>query len=103
LRWITRTVRGCWAIAHGDLQQGERDTIEALQIARDGGLPDAAAAHDQQLFIIRWHQGRLTEVLDHARAVGVLVPGATAWPELPLAEAICGDRQAALAMLEAAT
>ena len=103
LRWITRTVRGCWAIAHGDLQQGERDTIEALQIARDGGLPDAAAAHDQQLFVIRWHQGRLTEVLDHARAVGALVPGATAWPELPLAEAICGDRQAALTMLEAAT
>ena len=102
MRWITRTVRGCLAIAHGDLERGEKDTIEALQIARDGGLPDTEAAHDQQLFIIRWHQGRLAEILDHVRGVGAFVPGATAWPELPLAEAICGDRQRARTMLDEA-
>ena len=100
MRWITRTVQGCLAIAHGDLEQGEKDTIDALQIARDGGLPDTEAAYDQQLFIIRWHQGRLAEVLDHVRDVGALVPGATAWPELPMAEAICGDRQRARTMLD---
>ena len=36
------------------------------------------------------------------RGVGALVPGATAWPELPLAEAISGDRQRARTMLDAA-
>ena len=102
MRWITRTVRGCLAIAHGDLEQGEKDTVDALQIARDGGLPDAEAAYDQQLFIIRWHQGRLTEVLHHVREVGALVPRATAWPEMPLAEAISGDRRRARIMLDAA-
>ncbi len=99
LRWITRTVQGCLAIARGDLKRGVEDAADALQIARDGGLPDAEAAYDQQLFIIRWQQGRLTEVLDHVREVGALVPGATNWPELPLAEAISGDRQRARKML----
>jgi hypothetical protein len=103
MRWITRTVRGCLAIARGDLERAEQDAADALHIAREGGLPDAEAAYDQQIFIIRWQQGRLADVLDHAREVGVLVPGATTWPELPLAEAISGDKQRARTMLREAT
>jgi hypothetical protein len=99
-RWITVYIRGCMALAHSDLVRSEREATDALRIGLDGGLPEAEAAHDEQVFIIRWQQGRLAEVVDRLRAVGALLPTiSTRQAELALAEALAGDREQAGAML----
>ena len=58
MRWISLYIRGCVAIARGQLELAEDQAAAALRTARDGGLPEAEAAHDEQLYLIRWQQGR---------------------------------------------
>jgi DNA-binding SARP family transcriptional activator len=103
MRWISLYIRGCVAIARGQLELAEDQAAAALRTARDGGLPEAEAAHDEQLYLIRWQQGRLAEMLDHYRTVGGLIPDvSTRRAELALAEAITGDRSSARAALHQA-
>ena len=100
---ISLLVRGCLAIAHGDLERGERDVEEVLRIGRQSGQPDAQAMYDEPLYVIRWHQGRLSEVLPRLRTVAALLPELpTRWSGLACAEAISGDPERARTMLREA-
>ena len=46
MRWISLYIRGCVAIARGQLELAEDQAAAALRTARDGGLPEAEAAHE---------------------------------------------------------
>lgn len=104
LRWVSVLVRAGLAITRGDLDGAEVRSAEMLRIGLDGGLPDARLGFDQLLSVIRWHQGRLAEVLPALRATVTLRPqDPVRWAGLVLAEAVCGDRDRASTMLRAAT
>jgi tetratricopeptide (TPR) repeat protein len=93
-------VRGCLAIAHGDLERAEKDLEEVLRIGRETGQPDAQAMYEEPLYVIRWHQGRLGEVLAGLRTVAALLPDVpTRWAALACAEATSGDAERARTML----
>jgi hypothetical protein len=104
LRWVSVLVRAGLAIARGDLDIAEARSAEMLRIGIDGGLPDARLGFDQLLSVVRWHQGRLAEVLPALRASVTLRPQEPVrWAGLVLAEAVCGDRDRASTMLRVAT
>ena len=103
MRWVSLIIRSGLAIVRGDLDRAEMQAAEALRIGRDGGLPDAQAGYEQQLGIIRWHQGRLAEVLPPLRTALAQQPGdPIRWAGLVLAEAVCGDRDRARTLLREA-
>ncbi|HEX2805325.1 MAG TPA: BTAD domain-containing putative transcriptional regulator, partial [Kineosporiaceae bacterium] len=102
-RSIALFVRSCMTIVRGDLDLAETQGTEALRIGLDGGVTDAQEGHDEVLGIIRWHQGRLAEVLPALRTALALLPGVpTRWAGLALAEAVSGDPEQARAMLREA-
>jgi DNA-binding SARP family transcriptional activator len=103
-RWIGQFVRSCMAIVRGDLDLAEALGTQALRIGLDGGLTDSQAGHDEVLGIIRWHQGRLAEVLPELRTALARLPGLpTRWAGLALAEAVSGDPVQAAAILREAS
>lgn len=64
LRWFTAFF-ACWrATLAGDVVLGEQLATDALQVGTDGGQLDAFIVYGAQLIGIRWHQGRLEELLD---------------------------------------
>jgi tetratricopeptide (TPR) repeat protein len=92
----------CLIIVRGDLDLAEKQATEALRLALDGGVADAQAGYDEQLGILRWHQGRLGEVLPRLRITNAQLPAIpTRWAGLVLAEAISGDRERAKTLLRA--
>jgi DNA-binding SARP family transcriptional activator len=102
-RWITLFVHSCLLIVRGDLGLAESEAAEALRIGLDGGVPDAQEGWDEQIGIIRWHQGRLAEMLPRLRSTHAQLPGVpTRWAGLVLAEVISGDRERARVMLREA-
>jgi DNA-binding SARP family transcriptional activator len=102
-RIITHIVRGCLASLHGDLDRAETDLAVALDIGQESGQPDALAMNEEALSLVRWHQGRLAEMLPRLRASAAAKPETmTFGVRLALAEAEFGDPQAARALLDAA-
>ncbi len=100
MRWVNLLVRSGLAVLGGDLPRAEAQADEALRIGLVGGLPDAQMGHDQLLGLIRWHQGRLAEVLPQVRTAAAEQPrDAIRWAGLALAEAVAGDRDWSKRML----
>ena len=64
LRWFTAFFAAWRAILAGDVVLGEQLATDALQVGTDGGQLDAFIVYGAQLIGIRWHQGRLDELLD---------------------------------------
>ena len=77
LRWSVLFTRAWRRMLAGDLEGAEAEAIEALQLGNDTGQPDALTIFGAQLVSVRWHQGRLDEVVD------LLAPIAASNPGLP--------------------
>ena len=102
-RWISRYVRGCQALAHGELARAEQDMDAARSIARSAGMPEADPAYLEQLFLLRRQQGRLAEIVEELRDAEAHMPNiATRWcrrAEVAYSEVAAGDPQRARTML----
>jgi class 3 adenylate cyclase len=64
LTWQVLQLRCTQVLLDGDAEDAERLAGEALQVASDTGQPDALAVFGTHLAGIRWHQGRLDEIVD---------------------------------------
>lgn len=63
LQWSLTLSRGVRTLHAGDAVDAERLAGEALKLGTDSGQPDAASVNAAQMLFIRWHQGRLGEVV----------------------------------------
>ncbi|MGI8633758.1 MAG: ATP-binding protein [Solirubrobacterales bacterium] len=100
--WV-RQVRCPHVLLTGDADEAERLATEALQIGSDSGQPDALALFGANLAGIRWHQGRLDEILPLIAQAAADNPGLPAFQAahaMMLCE--CGRADEARPLLEAA-
>lgn len=102
-RLMVPVVQGCLAMVRGDLDRAEAHAGEVLRIGTDGGQPDVQEMHAELIYMIRWQQGRLREILPRLREM------AAGFEDLPAytagfacAEALSGDAERARRMLRAA-
>jgi class 3 adenylate cyclase/tetratricopeptide (TPR) repeat protein len=103
MRWIAAFVRGKRALRDGDVTAAEALATEALQIGNDTGQPDALLSYGVQLTWIRWHQGRLLELLPLASRMAIdmpAIPGLRA--TLARACLDAGDEEQARSLLDEA-
>jgi class 3 adenylate cyclase/tetratricopeptide (TPR) repeat protein len=63
LLWSLTLSVGVRALHAGGAVEAERLAGEALRLGKDSGQPDAPSVNAAQLLVIRWHQGRLGEVI----------------------------------------
>ncbi|MBW3640300.1 MAG: AAA family ATPase [Actinobacteria bacterium] len=94
-RLMVPVVQGC--------DRAEAHAGGVLRIGTDGGQPDVQEMHAELIYMIRWQQGRLREILPRLREV------AAGFEDLPAytagfacAEALSGDAERARRMLRAA-
>jgi hypothetical protein len=80
LTWVVTNVRCTHILLMGDADEAERLADAALRIGNESGQPDAFMAFGTNLAGIRWHQGRVDELLP------LLSQAATDGPELPALE-----------------
>ncbi len=66
-RLMVPVVQACLAVVGGDLERAETHAGEVLRIGRDGGQPDVQQMYDELIYVIRWQQGRLSEILPRLR------------------------------------
>lgn len=86
LEWRVLYTRGLRAAVAGDFAEGERLAAESLALGQNAGQPDAARAFTAQIFTLRFHQGRLHEVVGMAESG--LVPS-TDTGSLPYLSQMC--------------
>jgi tetratricopeptide (TPR) repeat protein len=63
LRWLNGLNATWFTLLHGDAHGAERFADQTRQWGMSSGQPDALVLYRFQLHIIRWHQGRGTEVI----------------------------------------
>ena len=78
LRWILTYGRADWACMNGDLDEAERLTDEAWQLALETGQHGALLVRAAQTMMIAWHRGRPGD------AATVLAEAAQADPDFTL-------------------
>jgi tetratricopeptide (TPR) repeat protein len=94
LRWLTGWAISAQHFLDGDLNEAERVSTEAFQVAMDCGQPDAVTTYGAQLAVIRLAQGRAEEVLPLVEQSAALNDGVRAFRGL-LASFYCAtDRDA---------
>jgi class 3 adenylate cyclase/tetratricopeptide (TPR) repeat protein len=74
-----RLRQSVWAGIHGRLDDAERLADEAFEYTHMSLQPDAAAFHMGQRLSIRFHQGRLAEIIDELEATAAGYPGIVAF------------------------
>jgi tetratricopeptide (TPR) repeat protein len=79
LRWLEAAMRCGRLAVSGTGDEVEHVALEALQIGEDAGQLDAFLVFAAQIFLARWAQGRLGEVLDLVRQQTADNPGIPAW------------------------
>jgi DNA-binding SARP family transcriptional activator len=98
--WSARFISACFELVGGDLRTAERQAEEARELGLASGQPDAEAIYQGQLFVIRWHQGRLGEALPANRALAAALPDFPAIAaSCALAEVLSGSETMARRML----
>jgi class 3 adenylate cyclase len=75
LRWFAIFTEAQWQMVLGDADESERLATDALQLGNDTGQPDAAAIFAAELLGVRWHQGRVDELVDLIADVTATNPG----------------------------
>ena len=66
LEWRVLYTRGARATVGGDFEQGERLAFESLALGQSAGQPDAVRAFTTQFLTLRFHQGRVEELVSAA-------------------------------------
>jgi tetratricopeptide (TPR) repeat protein len=68
LRWLVTVMRGTLAALSGHVADAEKLAFEAFEQSQATDQPDAITWFGVQLYMIRYEQGRLTELVDMAHA-----------------------------------
>jgi tetratricopeptide (TPR) repeat protein len=103
LQWVAAFVN-CWrSLLAGDTEQAELLAASALTLGTDTGQAEAFAFYGVQLLAIRWHQGRIGEllplVLQAIEANPDLAPGFR--PPLAMCQFESGHEESARVLLQA--
>jgi class 3 adenylate cyclase/tetratricopeptide (TPR) repeat protein len=69
LGWASLSNEATWSLVQGDIETSERWAIQASEAGTAAGEPDALIAFGVQLFVVRYFQGRLGEVVEQAVAL----------------------------------
>lgn len=96
LHWAATHKAGVEALLDGDLVLAERLVGDAMELGPLTGQPDAFTFDSVQLMTVRYHQGRLGELVDLVASAGAdnpQIPGYAVG--LAAAHAQAGDREAA--------
>ena len=75
LRWVTGLFRTTRTVLAGNLQEGERLVQTSLELGQATGQRDAPTILTAQLFIVRFHQGRLGEFEERLAERVAAAPG----------------------------
>ncbi len=101
--WSVLYMRCMQVLLNGDADEADRLANDALQISSDSGQPDAFVVYGANLAGIRFHQGRLAEILpliEQVAADNPGLPGFQAAHAMMLCE--CGQFDDARPLLDAA-
>ncbi|MGH9276094.1 MAG: ATP-binding protein, partial [Acidimicrobiales bacterium] len=79
LSWVATNVQCTHVLLTGDAENAELLAGVALQIGIDSGQPDALVAYGTNVAGIRWHQGRVDELLPLLARAGVEGPDVPAF------------------------
>lgn len=104
LSWFAGYLRVWRVLLTGDAVNAERVADQTLKLGSDSGQPDAFLLYGADLQTIRWHQGRVSEILpqiEQLRAITPNVPALAAAQALAHAEG--GDHEAARRLLDGAS
>jgi tetratricopeptide (TPR) repeat protein len=63
LLWSLSVYRAARSLHAGDAEEADRLSSVAVKLGQDSGQPDAMNVHGVQMLLIRWHQGRLAELV----------------------------------------
>ncbi len=74
-----RLRQSMWATIHGRLDESEQLADEAYEYTNMSQQPDAAAFRMGQILSIRYHQGRLDEIIDELGVIARSYPGIVAF------------------------
>jgi DNA-binding SARP family transcriptional activator/tetratricopeptide (TPR) repeat protein len=74
LRWMNGLIVASFVLLRGDTAAAEALADHALQWGLSSGQPDAVTLYQFQLHIIRWHQGRGSEVIELLENLADTIP-----------------------------
>jgi hypothetical protein len=103
VRWASAWSSSWRALLTGDPDRAELRATEALQLGNDSGQPDAFLIYGLQLLCIRWHQGRVSEILPIIRGLAMNNESLPGWVAgLAFSEALEGDEASARKLVDGA-
>jgi DNA-binding SARP family transcriptional activator len=103
LRWVSSFDRCCLALLAGEVDEADRLASDALKIGTESGQRDAESIYNGQVLCIRWHQGRLDEIIPVLLRMATEYPDFLAIrPSLAFAELLSGEPGHARRLLGAA-
>jgi hypothetical protein len=79
LRWLVTVMRGTLAALAGQVADAEKLAFEAFEQSQATDQPDAVTWFGVQLYMVRYEQGRLTELVDMAHARIATAPRLYTW------------------------
>jgi len=79
LQWMVTVLRGTRAIISGSVADAEKLAFEALELSRATDQPDASTWFGVQLYMVRYEQGRLEDLVDMAYAAIARAPRLYTW------------------------
>jgi DNA-binding SARP family transcriptional activator len=101
VRWMEANYHCCRLTITGTGDEIEAAALDALHIGEDAAEPDVLTWFAPQLFVARWSQGRLAEIVDLVRDAARAAPGLPAWRAAQaLVCARAGELEEAAAQLE---
>jgi hypothetical protein len=75
LRWVALFTQAMWAMFRGSAERSEELALAALDLGTGTGQPDTMAVFGVQLVGVRWHQGRMGELVELVADVARANPG----------------------------
>ncbi|MDP9331992.1 MAG: AAA family ATPase [Actinomycetota bacterium] len=101
LLWVTSWAEAYRLILRGDLAEAEEMAMRSLQIGTDSGQPDAMTNFGGLLLALRWHQGRLRELVPLVAETAESMPAIPAYGAvLALAHVESDDLDSASVLLQ---
>ena len=79
LRWLVTVLRGTRAILAGDVGDAEKLAAEALELSQATDQPDASTWFGVQLYMVRYEQGRLGDLIGMSHAAIARAPRLYTW------------------------
>ena len=78
-QWWDKALRACLHIARGHMDDAEQRARQAFDLGQALNPDEALLVYAVQLYIVRWHQGRITELLPEIEEFANAYPTLPAW------------------------